>query len=367
VVRSVLAPRVAGDHSRAVPETLNPARRWNSFVCPGCRFVFRVPQDHDGKGVVCPACRIMLRLPGPEDETPPLKSEGLPEGAGELEEIEAGNDDDMPAGGSDWKFLLGLAVPAIALLALFAWWMAPDDSSPPVIAQVPPVVPGDTAGEIPQPAPQSMVLEIESVVKAFLGASSEEEVLLHVRQPDRTAPKLKAWLAGKPYVAPGFREMIGDSVSATGDKSLLTVTVRTGDFELRQIVLLESEGTLKVDWESWAGWSEMTWKDFQATRPEDGKWFRVELSAVDYYNFDFKDEDQWVSYRLDSPDGKDSLYGYVPRNGGLDQKIRPFEENLKVRMLLKLKFPAGGTSGNQVVIEAVTGQEWVELPVAENP
>ncbi|RYD23361.1 MAG: hypothetical protein EOP87_26570, partial [Verrucomicrobiaceae bacterium] len=57
-----------------VSETVT-ARRWNSFVCPGCRCVFRVPRDHDGKGVVCPACRIMLRLPGPDDELPPLMSQ----------------------------------------------------------------------------------------------------------------------------------------------------------------------------------------------------------------------------------------------------------------------------------------------------
>jgi hypothetical protein len=346
-----------------VPDTLNPAKRWNSFVCPGCRFVFRVSQDHDGKGVVCPACRIMLRLPGAEDETPPLLAPALAAGARELEEIEPGGEDEEPAGG-DWKFLLSLAVPAIALLGLFAWWMAPDEPVPPSVSLVPAVIP-EKADE--EPAAKSMLVAIESAVKAFLAAASEEEMLLHVRDPERTAPKLRSWHAGKPYAAPGFREMLGDSVAASDEKDLMTVTVRTGDFELRQIVLIESEGVLKVDWESWAGWSEMSWEDFLAKRPVDGKWFRVELSAVDYYNFDFTDEGRWVSYRLDSPDGAISLYGYVPRNDELDQKIRPFEDNLKVKLLLKLKFPEGGRSKNQVLIEAVTGQEWVELPGATDP
>ena len=51
-------------HLWRVVETATPAKRWNSFVCPACRSIFRVARDHDGRGVVCPSCRGMLRLPG---------------------------------------------------------------------------------------------------------------------------------------------------------------------------------------------------------------------------------------------------------------------------------------------------------------
>ncbi len=60
---------------RAVEETetmIETPRRWSAYVCPECRFVFRVPRDHDGEGIVCPSCRRMLRLPGEDDETAPL-------------------------------------------------------------------------------------------------------------------------------------------------------------------------------------------------------------------------------------------------------------------------------------------------------
>ena len=60
---------------RPVEETetmIETPRRWSAFVCPECRFVFRVPRDHDGEGIVCPSCRRMLRLPGEDDETAPL-------------------------------------------------------------------------------------------------------------------------------------------------------------------------------------------------------------------------------------------------------------------------------------------------------
>lgn len=313
----------------------------------------------------------MLRLPGSEDETPPLLTPSSGGESGELEEIEAGGDDDHAddAGSGNLKFFLSLAVPALVLLGLFAWWMAPEPAKPVLAGPIPvdlPVAPIEAA--TPAATTRSLVLEIETVAKSFLTAPTVEEALRHVRDPEETAPKLNAWLAGKTYAAPGFRELVGDSVSnrdTTGE--VFTVNVRTGDFELREIVVIGTEGNLKVDWESWVGWSEMPWEEFQQKRPVEGKWFRVELSRVQYYNFDFKDDSEWVSYRLISPDGISSLYGYVPRLSPLDEKIRPVDQNGKDKLLLKLKFPPDASSNNQVIIEAVAGQNWVELPGPESP
>ena len=47
-------------------------RRWSAFVCPDCRFVFRLSRDHDGKGIICPSCRRMLRIPHEGEGTAPL-------------------------------------------------------------------------------------------------------------------------------------------------------------------------------------------------------------------------------------------------------------------------------------------------------
>lgn len=350
-----------------MPETLTPARRWNSFVCPGCRFVFRVPRDHDGKGVVCPACRIMLRLPGADDETPPLLTPASEQDSG-LEEIEANAEaDDALDSKGDLKFLLSLAVPALVALGLFAWWMAPDPEKPSPASQLMAGPEAEQVEEETAPAAKGLILEIESVVKSFLESPTPEEALRYVRDPERIAPKLKAWYATKTYNAPGFREVADDSVDtndATG--KILTVKVRTRDFEMREIVLIGTEGNLKVDWESWVGWSEVAWDEFQSQRPVEGKWFRVELSRVAYYNFDFKDEGEWVSYRLVSPDGSASLFGYAPFASPLDEQIRPADENGKVKLLLKLKYPPDAVSGNQVIIESVSGQNWVKIPEPES-
>lgn len=310
----------------------------------------------------------MLRLPGPGDETAALITPLRKGDSEEVEEVESSEDEDRATAGGDWRFLIGLAVPSLAILGIFAWWMAPDGKpvQPPVTVSLPPPATVDN-GEGSKAAPtKNLLVEIETVVKGFLAAGSEEEILKFVRDPERTAPKLKTWFAGREYTAPGFRELMGDSVSPGADGTLLTVTVRTGDFEARQIVLVESGDEFKVDWESWVGWSEMTWKEFKERRPAGGAWFRVELSDVEYYNFDFTDEDAWISYRLDSPDGMESLYGYVPRNDDLARKIPPFEKGASIKLLVRLKYPEAAKSENQVLIDAVSGHEWVELPGTGN-
>jgi len=38
-------------------------RKWVGLVCPVCRFVFRIPKEHDGAGVICPACHYLLNIP----------------------------------------------------------------------------------------------------------------------------------------------------------------------------------------------------------------------------------------------------------------------------------------------------------------
>jgi hypothetical protein len=352
-----------------VSDTVTTARRWNSFVCPGCRCVFRVPQDHDGAGVVCPACRIMLRLPGPDDELPPLVAPqaGVAEPV-EIEEFEEDTDtaEDVAAARSDRTFIATLAVAGVALVGLVAWWMMPDEKAPAVVVDAPPPPVSTSSTSDPVDAPKPLLLEIEATVKAFLSAPTREEALKWVLDPATTAARWSAWSGDESHVAPGFQGMVGEPVTTgIGEGAVSHVQVRTGDFKLRGIALVKREGKLKVDWDSWAGWSELSWADFKKQKPVEPKLFRVVLSSVEYFNFDFRDDREWSSYRLDSPDGMSSLYGYVKRTGELDQQLRPVDPGAKSRWLLKLKFPPGATQEDQVLIDSIVAEGWVDRTAEE--
>jgi len=55
-----------------VEGTTNKGRTWIGYVCPGCRTVFRVAADFEGKEVICPSCEESLKLPENPEEAPPL-------------------------------------------------------------------------------------------------------------------------------------------------------------------------------------------------------------------------------------------------------------------------------------------------------
>jgi hypothetical protein len=61
------------EHRFPVTDATQKKRTWVGLACPVCRFVFRVPKDHDGAGVICPACHGHLNIPKAEKAVEPLR------------------------------------------------------------------------------------------------------------------------------------------------------------------------------------------------------------------------------------------------------------------------------------------------------
>ena len=152
--------------------------------------------------------------------------------------------------------------------------------------------------------------------------------------------------------------------NASGESTPLgdfkSVEVMTGDFENKNLFFTNEEDGLKIDWESWVGWSEMPWKEFRSSKPESSKVFRVTLSAVEYYNFDFLDEAKWQSYQLTSPDQEHSIYGYVERGSLMEKRFRLPPDVKSIPFMLKLKFHKDTRTNDQVEIEEVVNEGWIE-------
>src|SRR5690606_20505194 len=143
--------------------------------------------------------------------------------------------------------------------------------------------------------------------------------------------------------------------------------IRTRDHEMRHVAFADGPDGVKVDWESWAGWSDMPWEEFIATRPQEPRVFRVSLRQVEYYNFDFTDDIEWQSYSLTSPDGEHVLYGYAPRESVLNQRLKPAEVSTVSAVMVAIKFPATETPRNQVLITDLISDGWVESDTQEEP
>lgn len=217
----------------------------------------------------------------------------------------------------------------------------------------------EAAPPVPVRGEAALLAEAEPLARKFLEAKTVEEMLPLVRNPDVAGERMRAFYQEPGVIPPGL-----SSFNARGGLSLkgkmMSVSVVTRDFDQRMMAFFDTPQGLKIDWESWAGWSEISWEDFRTKKPEEGHVFRVTLSPVEYYNFAFADEKKWQSYRLESPDREHSIYGYAPKDSLLDQQLRPDADTKKLFLMLSLKFPSGATADNQVEIERFVTEGWVE-------
>jgi hypothetical protein len=346
--------------ARDVSELMEITRRWCGYVCPDCRFVFRVPSDHDGRGVVCPSCRRMLKIPTAADVTPPLMAplrtvaeEQLTEGElAALQQIHTAPDRISP-----WALVAcGLAL--VSIFALGAKVFLPQKS-----AGVPPQ-PVAEAPVLPEPdvavrSESSIVAELQPLAEKFLTATSVDACLALVRNPALAEARMRGYYPDGKIEALGLREFNGDGEITLLDESV-AVKVRTRDQTERSLAFVKVGERYLIDWESWVGWSELTWEKFLATKPTTASRFRVNVFPTEYYNFTFKDDLKWQSYRLDAPDGIHSVYGYVERGSDLAKALSRSQDGRTSAMILALKFPSGTDTRDQVEIVEAVSSGWVE-------
>lgn len=388
--------------------------------------MFRVPRDHDGKGLVCQSCRRLLRIPAAGELTPPLLKESSPlhEAATRTSEpagtpmtealhtvaapattagdpvlrrskhrsrkrrsaSSASGESDRPSwehathGSSrssrhDRRMMRWMLGGGVVLFALIVWVVVLTlrrggealSKAPP---QVPPVMklpvavatPGEA--ELPtlmQRGGASLLAAAEPLARRFLEAKTLDELLPLVREPQRAKPRMQREYPQALIEAPGLVEF-NVSGNVVFDRSTAVVEVRTRKFEVRQLALVDTAEGLKIDWESWVGWSDMTWPALLAATPTAAQVFRVIVKRVDYYNFGFADDKKWKSYRLESMDGEHMIFGFVERGSAVDRKIQLSSDLEQAPMILKIRFPAAaGASNNQVFIDDKLADGWVEM------
>jgi hypothetical protein len=204
-----------------------------------------------------------------------------------------------------------------------------------------------------------LVAELEPLTKKFLEATTVEELLPLVRDRDKVEPKIRKFYPDGKVPAPGM-----SGFNATGNiayrSKLASVSVRTREFELKQIAFIRMADGLKVDWESYVGWSEMSWAEFLTKKPTQPVLFRASLKAVEYYNFSFSDDRVWSSFQFRSADGESVVYGYAKKDSALSARLQPNDPKGTSLVTVRLKFLPGEASKNQVVIDSFVADGWVE-------
>ncbi len=311
----------------------------------------------------------MLKIPSAADVTPPLmaplrtveEERFSPE---EMEEIEQASR--IEESSSPWLLVGGgfviaglFAVGAMVFLAGKRTAVHPALTSP--ITAIPETT-APKLHKLEDRGEAALTTALKPLAVKFLEATTVAQWLSLVRNPEAVESKIRAFYPDGRIEPLGLGEFnMGDAMAV--QDPWVTVTLRTGKQEARSMAFVMTPDGFKIDWESWAGWSEMTWDKFLETRPAVPQRFRVNVFPTDYYNFAFSDDLKWQSYRLESTDGEHSIYGYVEKGSELAKQIHLDKDAKQIPMILSLKFPEGGTSNGQVVIDKFIADGWVEKEV----
>ena len=400
-----------------MPEAGNAKQNWEGLVCPVCRFVFRVPMNHNGAGVVCPACAHLLQIPSVDQrrmvanaraqtsskasvsryglkkdigdmmfkETPGGASSDI---ADDLEPLDASlqpkqliddscEQDDAYPGLPAWEqdrpvaasepisaltWILSGSLLGVSIVVVSIWLMVQSidddityDASDAVAEPQKDISSIDTR----QAEESRMMKESKKVVVEFLEAKTEADVEGLIRTPDISIPRMRAWYDRDPWVTPGVR-VVGHKNNIIINGDTITMDVQLDNFDIKKIAVVKTVAGYKVDWESWVAWTSVNWQELFDLRPTDPVEVRVLCKRVNYYNRVFNDSTKWFAVRLSHPYSDKSIYGYIDSESPQFHRfITDLVREKEVSATLKIRYPQNSPVGNQVSIVEHMQSGWV--------
>lgn len=263
-----------------------------------------------------------------------------------------------------WMLMGGVALFLLILAGVLVTMLGGNAVRPPVAASLPattttaPTVKTEVAPAPVTASDAAFLAEAEPLAKKFLEARRIDELLPLVRNPGVAEARMRRYYPDGTIASPGMAAFNVDS-TITRLGTITRLKVRTRDYAEKALALVATPQGLKIDWESWVGWSDMPWQDFLASKSTTPHAFRLILDNVDYYNFAFSDDVKWQAYRLSSPDETHAIYGYAERGSKVNGRLRPPSDGAQIPMILMLKFPPSATSNNQVLVDQVVADGWV--------
>jgi hypothetical protein len=306
----------------------------------------------------------MMKIPTAADSTPPLMAPlrtVVEEQESEIEISHANSGQDAPEQVSRWLLLAGV----VMMLGIIGVGVVVSRSGklPPVLPQKvmasAPVVTQPVVIPLEQRSQASILAELQPIATKFLSATTVDDCLPTVRNPEVAGPRMRAFYKNGVIAPQGMsRFNVGNQMEVL--KQSVSVVILTADKTEKMMRFIQTEAGFKVVWEIWADWSELSWMTFLESKPAKEVNFRVRVSATEYYNFGYLDESKWQSYHLESPDGELSVYGYVEKGGALERAIVIDKDVTTAEMILSLKFTTGVASKGQVEIVKVVAESWIE-------
>lgn len=261
-----------------------------------------------------------------------------------------------------WFLLIFLGIAALSITSLVMIGRSKSGAAAEAVRAAAEIVEADKQEDRKAAA---LVEKIEESLTAYLAAESVEEMLPLVREPDRVRPLMDEWYASHPIKARQF-EGLGVFQPFTLEGRLFWLITCLVEGEKSETLLVEQtqDGRVLVDWETHVCYQPIPWDDFVVRRPEGKAMdFRIYLQPDPggFHSHEFRDEDEWVVYRLMAKGSDEYLFGYVPRGselaGRIDEQVKA-NRGTPAALYLRLLRPEGTRSPRGVLITEVLSNRW---------
>ncbi|MGI9242069.1 MAG: hypothetical protein ACR2RV_14795, partial [Verrucomicrobiales bacterium] len=227
------------------------------------------------------------------------------------------------------------------------------------------------ASAVPVPAPDLLMGKEEGAARQavilFHHADTIEKRLAHVRDPNRVKPLMEEWYAeNEPMVDLTGRKNIPVAFGKTKviedhGRRFVILSMSVADSGVRIYAVEETDGGMKLDWETAVGYQQMPLEKFKEERPTTALPFRVKVKPGDYYNYGFRDEAKFRCVELSYPGRPEfRLFGYIDRSRESAQElIGQLDMGLAPSLIVNLKYPGGEIRDDkQVVLDSIVAETW---------
>ncbi len=266
--------------------------------------------------------------------------------------------------------VLVIAIVGMGALAYGLWGRKPDVAPQMMVTMLDRE---SSEAEKEQDIIKKTINDLKVLVEGYLAATTVEEKLKYVRQPERVEPLMRDWYEAKkhPMVA---KEM--DSRMTLVPKTLFTKSFwkaemnHGGMFKKQLWIQSYEDGTFGIDWETDVVYNPMHWDEFLSKKPQESMSFRVYVGWNDLYLYQHRDEEKFQSFKLESRDSDQIASAYMDRN---DKGVKtmmffirrsakdPKNLNTAVTLpfLVTLKYDESPEGKKNLVIEKLDSPSWI--------
>lgn len=197
------------------------------------------------------------------------------------------------------------------------------------------------------------------VAEKFTAATTHEERLRWVRNPEEVGPLMEKFFREGPGASEKVAQTILANSTSNGDILFENFEVLMQDGVPRLLsVTVDPEGA-KVDFKAYARHGSESWEDLLSGAVESAGEMRVMLKPGGFYMHRFPDESRWLHFEASTPDLPESMDFYVERESETARALAGAEGGL-FPATVSLRADGDSAQQRQFEITSLVAVGWAE-------